>query len=362
MGRRKSPINALVLAPLCLLSLTARVGSAQSSCSGCRVVVEHVANVGDTTGGPGFIGQLSTLVVAPDSTIVLTDMRDPGIKVYQWNGEFDRRPWGFGEGPGEYGTPARLLLRSGGTIEVFDGTLGRRTLYSSDFEVVETELFASGGSLRQIRVGDFYVIPRQVNGSESIGLPIHIYSEGGRLVRSFGADPPIRNLRDRLQFRRALAPATDSSFWTADLLRFRVQHWSLNGTLLQEFSREPPWFPPQDDLGMSPEGPLPWLNAIAVDHENGILWTATMVGKDGWESLPATPRLAGQPMLGVRVEEEIGFKSIIEAIDTSTGEVLARAEVDAYVKDFTGDGYLYAEARTPHGEPVVRIWRVSLVR
>jgi len=345
-----------------LLLLPAQSASAQGRCTTCRVVVEHVANVGDTTGGPGFIGQLWTLVVTPDSTIVLTDIADPGIKVYGLNGEFIGRKWRMGEGPGEYSAPSRLLLRSGGRIEVYDASLGRRTVYSRDFDVLETEMFAGGGSLRKIRVGDSYVISRRVGSPQSVGLPLHVYSEPGEFIRSFGANPPIREVRKGLLFSRALAPASDSTFWSAELLRFRVQLWSLDGVLLREFSREPSWFPPQDDLGMGPDGPQPWLNAIAVDPEEGILWTATMVGKEDWESTPTVLRSPLQPNMGVRYEQTIVYKSIIEALDLTTGEVLGRAEVDGLVKDFTGDGYLYAEGRTPFDEPVVRLWRVSLVR
>ncbi len=342
------------------LTAAGLVGQA-TSCVDCRVEVEHLANLGDTTGGPGFIGGIGTLELLDDGTILLVDTRARALKRFDAAGHFLATVGRSGRGPGEYRAPTRVL-RADSAIELFDAMLPRRTRFGQALDLLSTTPVQTGASQDLIRVGSHYVAPGRRHAPESVGLPLHVFGPEGAFLRSFGAGSVIRDLSSRFAFRRQLATESDTTFWSADLTRFRLQRWSLNGYLLAEIAREPAWFPPQQGFGWNPQGPAPGLLALHWDDDQGLLWTSTAIPADDWREAARGTTHPNQPALSGIPETESYYQSRVEVIHPGTGEVLGGVDIDALVKGFTSDGIAYAEARSPAGEPVVRLWRLTLVR
>jgi hypothetical protein len=278
---------------LSLIGLVAGAGHAAAQV----VSVEHVANVGDTVGRGVPIGSLTDLMVLDDDRILLSDLRNQRVLLFDEAGNFVR-PLG--------GPLIGVLIVRGDESETELFTAGQKIVYSSDLQDPETQPVPYDvPGVAFTRLGTHYVRAGSRRADESAGLPIHVFSRDGHLfLRSFGADPPIRNFRNGALFSRRFSASSDSTFWSADVLRFRLQHWTDEGTLLQEFTREPEWSPRQSETGIDPvTGPRPRLSAISCDPAANVLWVATTVGREDWADAPtrADPLRADRTALDRRL-------------------------------------------------------------
>jgi hypothetical protein len=280
--------------------------------------------------------------------------------VFDSSGEFIRTVGRDGQGPGEFSTGAMLLPHQDG-LEVLDGLRGRRTRYSPAFEILDTDQFLAVLDRDFIRVGQHYVRSRRYAAAMDDRATVHVISDDGEYVRSFGTPTPSRDTRRSASHSRRFTPSSDTTFWSGDLLQYRLRHWTLGGNLIGEVTREVEWFEPQDRFGILDDGPTPGLVALSYDPEADVLWSAIAVAKPDWEAR-ATLGPQVVPQVSSRPEAESVYMTIIEAIDPATGEVLGRTQIDAYVDSDAGPGVFFAEARTQYGEPVVRVWRVELAR
>jgi hypothetical protein len=354
------PVPSVLTVLLTLTVAGASPGAPQS------VEITHVANVGDTTGGPAFLGSLLDLLLLDDGRILISDLRNPGVRLFDPSGAFLRDVGRLGQGPGEYAAASLLLPGHEGGVELF--TVGRKITYSRELEELETTRVTTPViSAHMTPVGDYLVRGRPLNSPESIGLPIHVFSrKGEEFVRSFGADPPIRNLRNMPEFSRRFAASSDTTFWSADILRFRLQHWTIGGELLAEVERSPEWFPPQSEVGIDPkDGPRPRIAALSYDPDSEVVWVATLVAREDWQAAPTRAQVRGargQPLIDDRPDIYAVYRTIIEAIDPRTGDVVAAGSIDERVKDISAGRYAYSESRTSYGEPIARVWRLELRR
>lgn len=330
------------------------------------VSVEHIANVGDTVGRGVPIGSLTDLMVLDDERMLVSDLRNQRVLLFDETGSFDRPVGRVGQGVGEYSPGVILVQGDDGGVELF--TAGRKILHSRGFNDPATYPVRSQiVTFDLTRVGEHYVRGGALRADASVGLPIHLFSrEGTVFSRSFGAVPPIRDVQNRALFRRRFSASSDSTFWSADVLRFRLQHWTVEGALLKEFARDPEWFPRQTETGVDPvAGPRPLVSAISYDPIANVLWVATTIAREDWADAPTRADLfgpIGQPSIDDYIDLNSAYETVIEAIDPETGAVLGSTRIDARVKGISRGNFAFAESRSPDGKPVVRIWRLEMER
>lgn len=327
----------------------------------CPLVVTDRVSLGDAT-GPGFVGEPSSLAIMADGRYVLTDWHDQDrVKFFAPDGSFIRALGRRGKGPGEFEIATRVIPIAGDSLEVFDLSLGRVSLFGPDLRVQRTTPLPFNALELQRLAPDRYAIYSRVYTPESAGLPLHLIAEG-RLVRSFGADPPIGDVRNsHLMHRMITAGSRGNSIWAGHLLQYALEEWDLDGHLLRRLERDVPWFRPQSRYGFVDAESPPGSGLQALHHDPaGLLWTAVRVPDERWrDALYEGRDPYGRPMARFSDPSRY-YDSVIEVIDIEAGRVLGTVRIDLAVGGFTGDGLLWAYEETELGEPKVRVLEVRL--
>ncbi|TVP60117.1 MAG: hypothetical protein EA351_00980 [Gemmatimonadales bacterium] len=332
----------------------------------CGIEVTEIAMLGGDDAGVGFVGRPRSLARLSDGRFLLADFHEGDrIKIYGPDGTYQRSVGRRGEGPGEYGSVASITRLAGDTIEVYDDASfnDRITILTSDFQVVETRRtgLPTGPRTMTTLSDGSRVMNRIIHSPAIIGLPLHTVSPEGELVRSFGADPPIEDLRNGQLHFRWLATASDSTVWAAHRVRYTIEEWSVEGNMMRELTRQVPWFPPVERGGFidAESPPNPELGPIHSDRA-GLLWVVVQVPSANWEeALEMQPDPYGRQRL-VPGNPRLYQDALIEVIDPGTGRIVARTRTDHRILGFVADGLVYTYDETESMEPVVRILELSL--
>lgn len=353
----------------CLLMAPVHAGGSQvvEDCEEpCGIEVTEVAVLGGDEAGMGFVGRPRSVARLSDGRFLLADFHDQErIKVYGPDGTYERSVGRRGEGPGEYGSVAVITRFPGDTIEVYDDATfnDRITVLTSDFQVLETR--STGlptGPLSMTTLPDgSKVMNRMLPTPGRIGLPLHLVSPEGDLVRSFGADPPVEDLQNYQLGMRWIAVASDSSVWSAHRVRYAIEEWNVDGTMVRELTRHVPWFPPVERVGFvdAESPPTPELGRIHSDG-SGFLWVVLRVPGAQWEeALEMRPDVYGRQRLRPGNPRQYQ-DSIIEVINPETGRIVARTRLEHHVMGFIEDGLVYTYEQTDALEPLVRILELRL--
>lgn len=349
------------LAPLMVAGLLPVVGTVQvvEDCSACDVEPTAVVEFGSLD-GPGVVGAPAHVVRRQSGEWVLADYHHKGVlKIYDAEGHFRRGVGRSGQGPGEYEIPERLFVTRGDSLKVVDFAGNRITTLSPSLSYVRSRpIGVSGQAIAMLPDG--IVVAARVVTAESVGLPLHLIGPDGEIVRSFGADPPISQIGNSDVMWRGLASTSDG-VWSADLLRYRLEHWSIDGTLIQRLERDVEWFPPQVEYGVRQDPdhePSPGLRSISTDAQ-GRLWTIVDVPDRNWQ----TAFELGTDLYGRRTKmiRDVNkyYDTIVEAIDPESNRVVARARFDQSITGFAGDGLVFASELRGPGYPTVIVWKIS---
>lgn len=329
----------------------------QEACNDC-LTLELAVTIGDEVEGYVERGQVRRdsrgRYYVPNAS-ALTN-----VPVFDVDGTFIERIGRDGEGPGEYRGANHVRITEGDTLYVFDYMLRRVTVLSSSYEVVTTKLVDATP-----HTFGFDVLPdgRLVFNSvfysaESAGLPLHLISERGRLVRSFGAVDQAYRADDQIGLARQIA-ATESGVWSAPLHDYRIELWSLNGDLVKTLDREVDWFESTEfekGRGVRRDKPPRCQVAEFRIDERGLMWTMVWVPDPEWkESIYVTKDERGGERLLANHDDY--HDTVIEVIDPETGRVLVSQRFDPrFTRWADADHvYKYYEEPTPH----YKVWRVS---
>lgn len=172
------------------------------------------------------------------------------------------------------------------------------------------------------------------------GLPVHLLSPEGRLVRSFGAPEGAIVPSDEYRLARTIAPAEERRVWVAPKDRYRVELWTLEGERRGGFRGDVKWFepiPPSPDLPTPPKSVLSSLRQAP----DGLLWIKFIVPSPTWpqahERDPQTGRWR-------RVDGDLRSNTVIDVVDPETNRLLARGQLyGLHTALFPG----------PRGEPLI---------
>jgi hypothetical protein len=313
--------------------------------------------------GPGFLGLPADVGHRKNGEWVVTDQTNrTEVKFFGADGVWLRTLGRAGDGPGEFRWALTLAVEPNDGLRVFDGRLGRITEYSPDLRVNGTApgpqqafsmAFLSGGRL---------VFAAQRNTRAGIGLPLHLMDPTGRIVHSFGADPPITEWGNPHKVWRTVAPSRDSAVWAAHLTEYQVERWTLMGARTHTFLGEVSWFKPQARFGRGsgPDAPpAGGLFRIRADPQ-GRLWLAFLVPDLQWKSaLTSTTGPSGQTRWVSR-DYNLLYDTIIEVVDVEKGRVIASGRHPSSIWGFTNEGDLIFHRYLEETWPVCEVRRVRV--
>ena len=321
-----------------------QVGNALG-CTACHIEIERVVTLGAGDSKP--ICSPFAHVAASDNSYFVAPTCQPGeINVYSRAGELTGVLGGSGEGPGEFRAVRALWAPPAGIVHA--AGMPRHVIFGADGKVLsefpspgiphDLILFEDGTSVQHI----------VVRSPDRVGLPAHVVSREGQILRSFGAENPLFRL-DRLEDAyRVMARADGDSVWLARLQPYVIQKWTVEGRRLLEMSR------PANAMIQLTNGHEYAVQAVRQDP-SGFLWVQVTV------SSLADPASVPPPDVPSAADFNERGDTLIEVIDVAGRHVVARQLVEPYLHGWLGkEALTYGHRDTEAGDVVVDIWRVQL--
>lgn len=369
LGRVVTAIMALMVLNACSKPAPADVveiiGAAQP-CVGCKVELGPPMELRNEGGTPLAVSPTAVSVDAQGRYWV-AEMNQLA-RVYDANGKFIRTIGKKDGGPNEFGSPVAFMPLPGDSMLVFDFSKSTQAfVVDSQFRAVRT-LSLPDYLLPASSVGwpATVLLSGVVKSPASEGWTLHAASAQQaelKVNKSFGNEKLTGDQSSTMAKYQRVTPANDGGFWSADILRYRLTHFSKDGTALNTIERKPDWFPtPSDDnIGTPTQPPPPKLIAI-WQAPDGLLWVFGRVAGKHWSE--AWPKLApgAKEVNFSALAFEKMYGTVIEVIDPVTRNVISTAALDEYITDVLPNGnvaiYSVDGARASH----LSVVRLSLAR
>lgn len=336
---------------LLVLASAAFVGcAARDECPECTISVERIAVFGESDGdgalegrpilSPAFGGH--RILLQPDGSQQLP-------LLFTTTGRFVRALGVRGDGPGEFRTPTRALVRAD-TAWVIDGSLRRATAVASDGSL--------GSSVPWQRI-PFDAVARPdgswiIAGGAGSTRAMALASPDGVVLREFGDSIPSTGTR------RVLARA-GSGFWSAaSLFRLRFEEWSHPDSLLRTIAPTTTHFPPYDRLQVpEPERPpAPALRGFWLDSLSRI-WAVLEVPAPQWRDGFGPVRVGegGQQYMPMLDANRV-YSTVILVIDPATEAVVAERTLDGWYYAVVEPFVIQRAVQDADGWYRAELWRV----
>ena len=301
----------------------------------CSVRLREVLSLG-AFDDPGTISDPSQITRIGSGDYALASwLNGAEIMVFDSTGRYRRSLGRAGEGPGEFLDPGlgRLRAAPDGNLLVLDPALRRITRLSGAGEAVET---VDLGSLLA-----FNFMPLSAAGPFAVGgwggnqdAVTHIVDAGGATIAELSALPGEPWMQSLFFFPMDLDPL--GRVWWAHPTEYVVEARHPGDSAARtRLEGRPRWYlPGPPGAGHPLDDPYPSvIRTLRV--RDGLVWIGTMVADLEWAEY-------GEPSSSEPLDLTRLIDTVIEVIDPSTGEIVARA---VHHEDlmWTGDGsFLYS--------------------
>jgi hypothetical protein len=272
-----------------------------------------------------------------------------------------------GQGPGELSHPGPVAIGSGDSVFVYQrggiDVFGPDLRYARNFAVKDVSV----ALLAVLTIGDLVFFSPSRPGQPFL----HTVSRQGTRISSFGVPSLPLNAQDSCTGCRvrliAQASAPDE-FFAISPNEYRIERWSSKGNLRQQFPVTALWFPP-GRVPSAPYGirPNPSITGISRG-DDGVLWIRGAVANERWKAPVTVTGYVG----GVRVvspapasgdtPDVSGYTTVIDAIDSATGRLLATVRYDGELVHLLPSGHAYANGEDANGFATLKIWKLELRR
>ena len=337
-------------------------------CPRCRIVATLQAVLGRESGYPGTFRYWPNNVMQERSGRYLAIETGGGMAGGPWEfdsrGRFVRVLGREGEGPGEFRAPMLIIRGLGDSIHVLDMMLQRMSILSPDGRYVRSNPWPVRIAASALQLPDGrYVVSARFGAPARSMKPLHFVSPDGEHLSSFAFEESMDPGSER--WIRLITRGADGTLWTATWShRYRLEHWSPEGRLLEVFEPQRAWFRPFDQTPMpSPtQPPAPMLAAIWYDSTTDFLWVTSVVVDPRWrEGIgPLTRSREGLEAHEI-VNPDRVYDGVVEIYDMKNRQLYAAGRFDRPFR--AGFGNLMAERfEEEAGLHVVGIYRLELAR
>ena len=343
---------------------------ATSTCTGCRIELGPPLELRSEKSSefPFAISQ-PAISVDGQGRFWVAEIERPAL-VYDAKGMFLRTLDHKDSSASDFGRPSAFLPLPGDSMLVFafDSANGNRAIVvDSLFHAARTVRLpgvlmpasAEGWPARLVLSGP-------LKGDSTEGEILHAGSAEQsefKIESSFGPGKLRSAEIGTVANYQRTTPGKDSTFWSSDILRYRISHFSNDGTLIGTIERTPSWFPVPsvDNMGTPTAPPPPKIFAI-WQAPDGLLWVfGRVAGKQwqqGWPKLaPSAKRLS---VLAMHFDKLFG--TTIEVLDPVTRNVIATAPLDEYITNVLPNGNVAVYSVDSAGAPHLAIRRLPLSR
>lgn len=251
------------------------------------------------------------------------------LAVFNPKGRFMRTIGGAGEGPGEFRSISIVAAGVNNEVIVADWRLSRMSRLSlrgallSSFPLV-------GRPMDVVPVpDDRLAVQMNIPTEETVGIPVHIMSQQGKMLASFGSEGVDYQAWNADVFARQLA-YSNSGLWVSRLNEYQIELWSLEGKHLRTLVRKVEWFEPWYETNRKSfydSRPETRVAGLAAGRD-GLLWLLLTTADKDWRR--------GDPPDDIT---EIGLAEarrfydwVIEVIDPSRVKLVAARRFDGVVQ------------------------------
>lgn len=333
--------------------------SPETVCRTC-ITARAVVVMGDTA-GPGYIEETPYFAHASDGRFLVRQRE--GVKVYSARGEFLHSIGRLGQGPLEFTSYGPLLVDQHGHVHIFDPGNGRRTVVTTDGELLG-EYRLDEGSPRSVAIldDDHIVANMSVTTPEGIGAPLHIVAlDRSGILRSIG-EPREAGVVSAFDLQRMVSVDSMGRIVSARMYEYLIEIWDEDGTLLGEV-QGPTLNSALPLPGMwSPQNPpANMVFAIHVDGRNH-LWLVTWIRRASWESHMVEEVASDGSIIYGPEDESLAaiYETQLDVFDLDARAHVARYTMDGLLVDFVNDSLAIEYFVTEEYHPSVRVWEIGL--
>ena len=327
-------------------------------CDACLIQLEWIA----TLKGDHVFGEPLAMSRLPNGDLLVSYF-PIGDGVYQFDSQGAyRRTWAkSGAGPGEVRSVTSLALLSSDSVAVFDGGLGRVTIYTVDGRAARSFAFPARVNAAVELSDGRLVVNADIPTPELIGLPLHVIDRDGHIVRSFGGlqggvyrpDFPYQSLR-------VLAVDGTDGVWGAGRTAYEVSKYGTDGLAAKTLVRDVEWFVPYlHKRPVNPDTPLDsWLRGIRALRGGEVL-VVVNVPQEGWQDNLGSPtRNQSGDVAYLDIAVDRVFDTVLEIVDTETLQVVAAGRHEAYLSLVLDSEHFASYRQDASGMPFIDVWRL----
>jgi hypothetical protein len=345
------------------------------SCRDCRIDIQPVLTIGDTTDA-GMLTGRPTGVLVDGRGRYWINVLDAFPMIHEPATRTTRQFGRPGDGPGEYRNPFILAVLPGDSVLVSD----RFNLHvvAPDLTITRTGQRNPGERpprvLRwpNLLVGALSDHDRQTRRVRTVVVLYDVAGETFVLRDTVMTTSYVDggNPAEWASSLRLVGLASDTGgFWISDLNTYRLVRYSSSGEPQDSFRRKPRWFPGGQSLRFGSATKPP--NPAMIDHwvdAAGLLWVLVAQPRDdapaAWREVAVRRGGSGVGEMSVAaMPADYRLKrTVIEVIDPAAHRVVARHTFDGYIFDVLPGNRVASFVETPEGIPIITVHQLTLHR
>lgn len=328
------------------------------SCPTCSIQLIEVARLGTDDDAGSIrpdIGRWPCMVAQlPQRGWAVSGLVGGGeLGVYDSTGALVSTIGRSGRGPGEYGTDLHVVVGPEERISVIDNSYLRVTILHDTQPRGTMRLPRRIQSLALLKSGELLVHGRPPGASQGTGYRFTLVDLDAGEVHSFGESD--KDLADLDQW--VVGSGHQGGFWAASGWKYELHRWANADSLEYTLARDNvEWFPSDNTYsdGMYESEPPPSWFTHMWETTGGLLWTFSLIPDENWSPEPSQ---RPNPAWNERV-----FDTMIEVIETASGEILAQLRFGNTLAPVCGNEMMYTAEETEYGDVRVVVFEPRLIR
>lgn len=335
------------------------------ACHECAAVVTPVVTLG--IGSPDTLDlfvRASVGRMASGHWLAGPTARGDMLLEFDSIGTFVRSYGRHGRGPGEFSWIAGFVTDSSGTT-VIDGVQRRLTRFDIKGHVrraVQVDV-APTGPVRPL-TGGRYLVASIEPTPDRFGLFVHVIDSFGAIRHSFLDQTQVGRAYGMMSMFRYFTQAPTPDFWIGHHTEPLLEHWALDGKLLDTLRVRWDWFPGtlDDPLGREDQArPFPWLMGIQYLPGDSIVILVVRRARPEW-SAQRGPAVAAEhevpPLTPSQLERFV--ENRIEFVDVRTHTLVGGFTLPGVPTTLTARGELVQSWEDPDGGVELHVATVQL--
>lgn len=246
-----------------------------------------------------------------------------------------------------------------GAVQAYDMRSGSLLTFDADYQVTTKTELPQPPAL-PLGSGRWLVV-RQIPTPALVGHPLHVMSNDGVIVRSFGADDGPFRSADVFKNSRAVCVNPDGTIWSIAPGGRLLERWDTStGRRVAQVTVQSTWFRESSRPAPADQVASPFV--LTIWAEEDLVWILYKAPDPQWiprrisdeEELAATPRERAEL-------EDRRFDWVLEAVGSDTGSVVAMRRFDRELLR-RGGSFAIASAASDNRAEGVELWTPIVVR